>query len=126
MCSSDLATRIYEEWIVSCAKGWADSVYVVTNGKRVAGYSAWKKPSAVDVSHGFRLGHYSIGAVHPDFFGRGLFKALTHAGMEGLCEFADWIEGPTHIENHPVQRGYLRLGWQIGGAQHSFHKWLTD
>jgi ribosomal protein S18 acetylase RimI-like enzyme len=118
------ATRIYQEWIRSCANGWADWIVVAMHGDRIAGYSAWKKPSALDERHGIRLGHYSIGAVHPDFFGRGLFTALTHAGMEQLCSSADWIEAPTHIDNYAVQRGFLRLGWRIAGAQHSFHKWL--
>jgi ribosomal protein S18 acetylase RimI-like enzyme len=118
------ATRIYQEWIRSCANGWADWIVVAVRGDRIAGYSAWKRPSPLDQRHGMRLGHYSIGAVHPDFFGRGLFTALTHAGTEQLRSSADWIEAPTHIENYAVQRGFLRLGWRIAGAQHSFHKWL--
>jgi ribosomal protein S18 acetylase RimI-like enzyme len=118
------AARIYQEWIRSCANGWADWIVVATHGDRIAGYSAWKKPSALGERHAIRLGHYSIGAVHPDFFGRGLFTALTHAGMEQLRSSADWIEAPTHINNYAVQRGFLRLGWRIAGAQHSFHKWL--
>jgi len=118
------ATTIYEEWIRSCANGWADSIVVAMHGNRVAGYSAWKKPSGLDERHGIRLGHYSIGAVHPDFFGRGLFTALTREGIEKLRASSDWIEAPTHIDNHAVQRGFLRLGWRVTGAQHSFHKWL--
>jgi ribosomal protein S18 acetylase RimI-like enzyme len=118
------ATRIYEEWIRSCANGWADWVVVAMHCDRIAGYSAWKQPSALDQRHGIRLGHFSIGAVHPDFFGRGLFGALTREGMEQLRPSADWIEAPTHIDNHAVQRGFLRLGWRIAAAQHSFHKWL--
>jgi ribosomal protein S18 acetylase RimI-like enzyme len=118
------ATMIYEEWVRSCAKGWADWLVVAMHGDRIAGYSAWKKPSELDQRHGIRLGHFSIGAVHPDFFGRGLFTALTRAGMEQLRSSADWIEAPTHIDNHAVQRGFVRLGWRIVGAEHSFHKWL--
>ena len=118
------ATRIYEEWIRSCVNGWADWVFIATHGEQIAGYTAWKKVSALDTKHGLRLGHYSIGCVHPSFFGRGIFTALTRAGMAELCSSADWIEGPTHIENLAVQRGYLRLGWQFTGSQHSFHKWL--
>jgi ribosomal protein S18 acetylase RimI-like enzyme len=120
------ATRIYEEWIRSCADGWADWILIAAHGNRMAGYSAWKLPSALDQRHGIRLGHFSIAGVHPDFFGRGIFGALTRAGMEKLRSSADWIEGPTHIGNHAVQRGYLRLGWRIAGAQHSFHKWLKS
>jgi ribosomal protein S18 acetylase RimI-like enzyme len=119
------ATRIYEEWIRSCVNGWADWVVVAMHGDRMAGYSAWKKPSAFDQQNGIRLGHFSIGAVHPDFCGRGLFRALTREGMEKLRSSSDWIEAPTHIDNHAVQRAFVRLGWQIAGAQHSFHKWLT-
>jgi ribosomal protein S18 acetylase RimI-like enzyme len=118
------ATKIYEEWIRSCANGWADWIVVAMHGDRIAGYSAWKKPAELDQRHGIRLGHFSIAAVHPDFSGRGLFTALTRAGMEQLHSSADWIEAPTHIDNHAVQRGFLRLGWRIAGAQHSFHKWL--
>jgi ribosomal protein S18 acetylase RimI-like enzyme len=118
------ATRIYEEWIRSCANDWADWIVVAIHGDRIAGYSAWKKPSALDQRHGIRLGHFSIGAVHPDFFGRGLFGALTREGMGQLRSSADWIEAPTHIDNHAVQRGFLRLGWRSAAAQHSFHKWL--
>jgi len=120
------ATKIYEEWIRSCANGWADWIVVAMHDDRIAGYSAWKKPAELDQRHGIRLGHFSIAAVHPDFSGRGLFTALTRAGMEQLCSSADWIEAPTHIDNHAVQRGFLRLGWRIAGAQHSFHKWLKS
>jgi ribosomal protein S18 acetylase RimI-like enzyme len=120
------ATMIYEEWIRSCMKGWADWIVMAMHGDRVAGYSAWKKPVTLDQRHGIRLGHFSIGAVHPDFFGRGLFSALTLGGMELLRSSADWIEAPTHIANHGVQRGFVRLGWRIAGAQHSFHKWLKS
>ena len=120
------ATRIYEEWIRSCANGWADWILVAMHGNRMAGYSAWKQPSAVDQRHGIRIGHLSIVGVHPDFFGRGIFGALTREGMEKLRSSADWIEGPTHIDNRAVQRGWLRLGWRIAGAQHSFHKWLKS
>lgn len=120
------AAWVYEEWIRSCASGWADWVYVLAKGERVAGYSAWKKPSPLDTEHGFRLGHYSIGAVHPDFSGRGFFKLLTRAGMNRLCQEVDWIEGPTHLVNHAVQKAYLHLGWQNAGAHYAFHKWLRN
>jgi ribosomal protein S18 acetylase RimI-like enzyme len=120
------ATKIYEEWIRSCVNGWADWVVVAMHGDRMAGYSAWKKPSALDQRHGIRLGHFSIGAVHPDFCGRGLFSALTREGMEKLRSCSDWIEAPTHIDNLAVQRAFVHLGWQIAGAQHSFHTWLKS
>lgn len=122
--SHELAVRIYEEWIVSCVRGWADWVLVADVGGQMAGFSAWKKPSTIESQHGLFVGHYSIGAVHPQFFGRGIFSALTYEGMHLFPGLADWIEGPTHINNIEVQRGYLRLGWRLVDARHTFHKWL--
>ncbi|MBV8379012.1 MAG: GNAT family N-acetyltransferase [Verrucomicrobia bacterium] len=119
------ATHIYEEWIRSCALGWADWVIVAVKETRVAGYAAWKKPSSLDLRHNIRLAHYSIAGIHPDFFGKGLFTTLTRTGMEMMQEHAQWLEGPTHIDNHPVQRAYEKLGWKRVGTQTSFHKWLT-
>jgi ribosomal protein S18 acetylase RimI-like enzyme len=118
------ATRIYEEWIRSCISGWADWIIVAVKDTRIAGYSAWKKPSSLDLRHNIRLAHYSIAGIHPDFFGKGLFTTLTRAGMEMMQGHALWLEGPTHIDNHPVQHGYEKLGWKRAGTQTSFHKWL--
>jgi ribosomal protein S18 acetylase RimI-like enzyme len=118
------ATRIYEEWIRSCVSGWADWIILAVKDGRIAGYSAWKKPSSLDLRHDIRLAHYSIAGIHPDFFGKGLFTTLTRAGMEMMQGHALWLEGPTHVNNHPVQRGYEKLGWKRAGTQTSFHKWL--
>jgi hypothetical protein len=119
------ATRIYEEWIRSCAHGWADWIILAVKDTRIAGYSAWKKPSFLDLRHNIQLAHYSIAGIHPDFFGKGLFTSLTRMGMEMMQGHALWVEGPTHIDNHPVQRAYEGLGWKRVGTQTSFHKWLT-
>jgi RimJ/RimL family protein N-acetyltransferase len=119
------ATRIYEEWIRSCARGWADWIILAVKDTRIAGYSAWKKPSSLDLRHNIRLAHYSIAGIHPDYFGKGLFTTLTRTGMEMMLGHALWVEGPTHIDNHPVQRAYEKLGWKRVGTQTSFHKWLT-
>jgi hypothetical protein len=117
--------QVYEEWVRSSAKGYADWILIAERDGTIAGYSIWRKPSAAESALSVRLGHYSIAGVHPDFSGLGLFGALTHAGMELLRGVADCIEGPTHINNYPVQRGYARLSWHVADARHSFHKWLT-
>ncbi len=122
--SQSRATRIYEEWMRSSLEGYADLILVAECGGRIAGCSIWKEPSALERRLGIRLGHYSIGLVHPDFHRRGLFTALTYAGIARLADQVDYIEGPTHINNYAVQRGYGRLHWRIHDAHHSFHKWL--
>lgn len=119
------ATRFYEEWIKSSLNGYADWVCVAEINGRIAGYSIWKKPSPLEAAHQIRVGHYSIAGIHPDYFGRGLFTALTYQGMKLLDGIADIVEGPTHINNHGVQQGYSKLHWRIcSDARHSFHKWL--
>jgi RimJ/RimL family protein N-acetyltransferase len=125
---ANLARTVYEEWMRSSLNGWADLIVVGRSDGRVAGYTMWKKPSDMEVRHGFHLGHYSIGAIHPDYFGRGLFSSLTYEGMRRLPELGrvDRIEGPTHVSNYPVHRGYLKLGWRITGARHTFHGWLGE
>lgn len=124
--SNQQAIQVYKEWIRSSCEGYADWIVVADIAGRIAGYSVWKKPSPQEERLNVRLGHYSIAAIHPDFYGRGLFTALTYAGMEFLDGVADCIEGPTHVNNHPVQRGYTKLLWRICDARHSFHKWIME
>ena len=119
-----MASRVYEEWIRSSWNGYADWMFVAEVDNRLAGCSIWRKPSALEESLGRRVGHYSIGFVDPAFKSRGLFASLTYRGMETLCDRAHVIEGPTHVDNLPVQRAYDRLGWQACGAIHAFHKWF--
>jgi hypothetical protein len=122
--SKDQATQVYVEWIRSCLHGYADWIVVAEANRNLLGYSAWKRPSALEWNLHMQIGHYSIGAVHPAYPRRGLFTALTYEGMRLFDGAVVCIEGPTHINNYGVQRGYARLGWQIRDAHHSFHKWL--
>ena len=121
----DRADQIYVEWIKSSLAGYADWIIVVEYEDRIAGYSVWKKPSLQESEMSVRVGHYSIGAVHPDYSGRKLFTAITSAGLKLFDGVADVIKGPTHINNYPVQRGYARLNWHIADSRFSFHKWLA-
>lgn len=123
--SSSQAIGIYEQWLDSSCKGWADWIVVAEKQGEIAGYSVWKKPSAREVKYGIPMGHYSIGAIGPDYQNQGLFRILTYEGMKILERHCGFIEGPTHISNFGVQRGYTSLGWKICGGRHAFHKWLT-
>jgi hypothetical protein len=120
------ATRIYEEWIKSCCSGWANWIVIAEKAGRIVGYSVWKKPSQLEERHRISLGHYSIGAIHPDFHGHGLFSVLTYEGMKLFKNSTHRIEGPTHVNCYAVERAYTNLGWKICDAHHSFHKWLRS
>lgn len=118
------AERIYEEWIRSSFAGYADWVVVAEVEGRLAACSVWRRPSAREARLSTRPGHYSLGAVHPDFQRRGLFTEVTRRGVPLFEGCADYVVGPTHVNNYGVQRSYARMGWQIVDANHAFHKWL--
>ncbi|MBI2813938.1 MAG: hypothetical protein HYX71_06615 [Opitutae bacterium] len=119
-------SQVYEQWVKASFKGWSDAMLVAEIQKRVVGISIWKNPSAVERHLPVKVGHYSLGAVHPDYAGQGIFGALTYAGMKLYEGKIDCLEGPTHINNYPVQHGYGRLLWRIADARHSFHRWIND
>jgi len=122
--SRDQATAVYAEWIRSSLRGYADYIIVANIDGRIAGLSIWRNPTDLERTLPAVVGHYSIGAVHPDFSGKNIFTHLTYEGMKLFESKVDIIEGPTHINNHPVQRGYSRLKWKIFDARHSFHLWI--
>ena len=39
-------------------------------------------------------------------------------------EFAQYIIGPVHVTNYPVQHSLQKFDWRSSGARHSFHRWL--
>jgi ribosomal protein S18 acetylase RimI-like enzyme len=118
------ATKVYREWVCSSFGGWADWILVAEIEGEIVGYGIWKKASALEASHSIDLVHYSLAGVHPDFSGQGIYTALAIDGMQIAQNFARYIDGPVHVSNAPVHRALQKLGWNIGGVRHSFHKWL--
>jgi hypothetical protein len=123
--SSESASQVYEQWMRSSLSGYADWTVVAEVAGRLAACSIWRKPTAREAALSTRIGHYSIGAVHPDFQRRGLFIEVTEYGLALFRGIADCVVGPTHVNNYGVQRGYARMGWRIVDAHHTFHKWLS-
>ena len=116
--------RVYQEWVRSSFKGAAHWILIAQINNRIAGYSVWKRASALEVKHSFDIGRCTLAGIHPEFFGRGLYTTLTFEGMRITHEFVNHLEAPTHVSHYPVQRAMLKLGWKIAGVRHSFHKWL--
>jgi dTDP-4-amino-4,6-dideoxy-D-galactose acyltransferase len=117
-------TKVYDQWVRSSFGGWADWILVAEVDDRITGYAMWKKASALEAKHSLDIAHHSLAGIHPDFFGRGLYTALTLEGMRMTQSFAKHLDGPVHVGNYPVHRALQKLGWKIAGARHSFHKWL--
>jgi hypothetical protein len=47
-------------------------------------------------------------------------------GMSIARNYAQYLVGPVHVCNYPVQHTLQKLGWGISSARHSFHKWLQE
>ena len=119
-------TKAYQQWVRSSFGGAADWILIAEVNGQIAGYSVWKKASALEIEHSFDIARCTLAGIHPEFFGRGLYTTLTFEGMRIAQQFANHLDGPAHVSHYPVHRAMLKLGWKIAGVRHSFHKWLRD
>jgi ribosomal protein S18 acetylase RimI-like enzyme len=119
------ATKIYAQWVRSAFQGWADWILVAEVAGRIVGYGLWRKPLEIEAKNSFSVAHYDLAAIDPEFLGRGLWTALMFDGMSIARNYAQYLVGPVHVCNYPVQHTLQKLGWRISSARHSFHKWLN-
>jgi ribosomal protein S18 acetylase RimI-like enzyme len=119
------ATRIYTEWLRSAFEGWADWILVAELDDQIAGYGLWRKARGAEERNCLRVAHYDLAAIDPKSRGRGLWTALMLDGMLIARDFAQYLVGPVHVSNYPVQHLLQKFGWNMSGARHSFHKWLN-
>jgi GNAT superfamily N-acetyltransferase len=119
------ATKIYAQWVRSAFEGWADWILVAEVDGRIAGYGLWRKPLEIEAKNSLGIAHYDLAAIDPEFLGRGLWTALMFDGMAIARDYAQYLVGPVHVCNYPVQHTLQKLGWRISSARHSFHKWLN-
>ena len=89
-----MATRIYTEWVRSAFEGWADWILVAELNGKIAGYGLWRKALETEEKNSLSVAHYDLGAIDPDFRGRGLWTALMLDGMEIARDFAQYLIGP--------------------------------
>ena len=118
------ATRIYTEWIRAAFQGWADWILVAELDDKIAGYGLWRKALRNEERNSVSVAHYDLAAIDPKSRGRGLWTALMLDGMWIARDFAQYLVGPVHVSNYPVQHLLQKFGWSISGARHSFHTWL--
>src|SRR5439155_4577103 len=97
-------TKVYQEWVRSSFTGAADWILIAEVNDQIAGYSVWKKASALEVKHCFDIARCTLAGIHPEFFGRGLYTTLTFEGMRIAQQFANHLDGPAHVSHYPVHR----------------------
>lgn len=122
---NESAKRVHSEWVRNSCRGYADQVFVGLDGDRIIAFGTWKFEKGGYEGLGARIARYDLGAVAPDYWGKGVFKGLTAAAMQWLAGKVDLIEGPTNLRNYAVQRGLTSLGWRLVGSRYNYHRWLT-
>jgi RimJ/RimL family protein N-acetyltransferase/GNAT superfamily N-acetyltransferase len=119
------ARHVYREWVRSSLGAWAQWVIIAEVRGKIVGYAVWKRATPLEAKHGLDLIYYNLIAIHPHFAGRGVFAALSYDSMQMLRDHANHLVAPTHVSHNAVHHMGFEFGWQLGGARHSFHKWLT-
>jgi hypothetical protein len=120
------AKRVHSEWVSNSCRGYADQVFVGLDGDRVIAFGTWKFEKGGYEGIGARIARYDLGAVSPDYWGKGVFKGLTATAMQWLAGKVDLIEGPTNLRNYAIQRGLTSLGWRLIGSRYNYHRWLHE
>lgn len=109
----------YVSWAVRCGDGAAaDAVLVVPLDGELAGFAALRLADSSQAE-------LVLGAVHPDFRGRGLYRELTLAGFDwARAHGAERFTAVTHLTNLPAQRSWIRAGMMPVDCWHTFHRWF--
>jgi ribosomal protein S18 acetylase RimI-like enzyme len=114
------ADATYSDWARrSCAvPGVADRVWVVEDEGEVAGFLTLRVNGPAETE-------IVLNAVHPDRQRRGLYGRLVAAALAAsLDRGAERCIVSTQLTNVPVQKSWVRLGFEPAYAFHTFHLWL--
>ena len=120
----DAATKIYVEWVRFALQDWADWVIVAEIDDVIVGFGLWRKVLDAKENNSPGVAYCDMVVADPAFQARGVGTALMLDGMCIARNCAQYLVGPVHVCNYPIQRTLQRLGWRISGARHSLHNWL--
>jgi GNAT superfamily N-acetyltransferase len=87
--------------------------WVAVAGERIVGFRTFMRWEFVLHGQVVRAVRAVDTATHPDFQGRGIFRALTMTGLEELQ--ADGVDLVFNTPNDQSRPGYLKMGWQVVG-----------
>jgi GNAT superfamily N-acetyltransferase len=102
-----------------CASGLPSEVMLVAESSgRIEAFAAIRSMQG--------SGELSLGAVAPEARGRGLYQALTLAGISWAgAQGAKRFHADTQIQNRAAQRSWVRAGLHPASATYTFHKWFV-
>ena len=87
--------------------------WVAVDGERIVGFRTflrWEFEQAGRIRRAVRAVDT---ATHPDFQGRGIFSALTRAGLDAMRD--DGVDFVFNTPNDNSRPGYLKMGWHVVG-----------
>ncbi|MEO8692725.1 MAG: GNAT family N-acetyltransferase [Acidimicrobiales bacterium] len=91
----------------------ASPAWVAVDGERIVGFRTflrWEFDQDGQVRRAVRAVDT---ATHPDYQGKGIFSALTRAGLDAMHE--DGVDYVFNTPNENSRPGYLKMGWQSVG-----------
>lgn len=116
------ADAAYVEWAETSAAqpSEMDRTVVVLSESRIAGFLMMRLNSPDEVQ-------ITLNAVDPALQRRGLYTRLvSQASVEAREMGASRVVTSTQINNFPVQRAWIGLGFRPYRCCHTFHKWFGN
>jgi hypothetical protein len=115
----------YVDWSYNCCvnRDVATKIFVAEKDNEVAAYIAYKK--MFDGNNAYAAG--VIGAVSPNHRRQRLFPDLDIAALEwGIQEGFDWEEHNVLVDNVPVMKTHISVGFKPHSFMMTLHGWVDE
>jgi ribosomal protein S18 acetylase RimI-like enzyme len=118
-----LADHYYEQWITNSMNGFADRVVVSELNNKAVGFTTCNFPKANDPQ---KIGTLVLSAVSDESRGKGVYTSMIHEGVRWLKDYANFVKVGTQIDNYPVQKTWMKMGFSLVSSQYVFHLPLIE
>lgn len=111
-----LADEYYATWIENSFYGYSDYVVIGEVDKLPVGFTTLHYPKA-----GSDVARMVLSAVSPLSRGKGVYTSIIYEGLVVLRKVAKKIILGTQIDNFPVQKNCINLGFKIFETKYIYH-----
>jgi GNAT superfamily N-acetyltransferase len=108
----DLFARFFD-WKHRQSPFGASPAWVAVDGDRIIGFRTFMRWEFEHDGRVRRAVRAVDTATHPDYQGRGIFSALTRAGLDAMRE--ESVDFVFNTPNDNSRPGYLKMGWEVVG-----------
>lgn len=120
---NELCDNYYEKWIENSFNGFADKVIVAEYKNEAIGFTTGK------IREGEKYGHLVLSAVSNKYRGLGVYTSMIHEGVRWIIENYPNLDGiivGTQIENIPVQKAWIKLGFTVYNSTYVLQKKIGE